>query len=198
MSTWLLIRHGRTASNQRRVLGGPRHEPLNAEGRWQAIAAGKGLRRTPAPPLLLGSTALRVRQTAAAISAMAGWPPPHAAAWNLHPALDERDLGAWFGCSYDDLRASGAMAALLRWDEAPPGGGESLAQLTDRVLGLLATLPDLPGVIVGHAGSLRVLQGLAGGVPLDALGTIKVANAVPVAVQLPPGGWAALRPLTRR
>ncbi len=188
---WLLVRHGRTERNARRLMSGQDDGPLDYEGRWQAVGAGLALRGGSPPPLLLCSDLVRARQTAAAIAGAAGWPPPGTDAWTVHPALRERDLGTWQGRSYDALRAAGLTRRLTGWRTRPPGG-ESLAAMSRRLLDFLATQPDQPGLIVAHAGPIRVLLGLAHGVERDAIGTLRVPSATPIAVQLPPGGWAAL------
>ena len=193
----LLLRHGQTEANQARRLSGQAPDQLSYEGRWQAIRAGVELRGQPRPDLLLCSDLGRARQTAAALAAAAGWPlpgelgPDRAPRWVLSPALRERDLGEWQGRSYDELKAQGLTERLIRWEQAPPGG-ESLAQLCDRVLGFLAQLPPSPCVIVSHAGPLRVLLGLQRGLERQHIGPLKVPNATPLRVELPARGWAAL------
>ena len=189
--TWLLIRHGRTACNARRRLSGQDDEPLDYVGRWQAIRAGLGLRGAQPPPLLLCSDQLRAHQSAGALAQAAGWPGIDSHAWLTHPALRERHLGRWQGRSYDRLRNAGLTQQLVRWRLAPPDG-ESLCELAARLLGYLAQLPNEPGLMVTHAGPIRVLQGLAQGVPLDDLGVIRVPQAHIIRLELPPGGWAGL------
>ena len=190
-ATWLLIRHGRTGSNARRLLSGQDDEPLDYVGRWQAIRAGLGLRGTISPPLLLCSDQLRARQSAGALAQAAGWPDIDSDAWHIHPALRERHLGRWQGRSYDRLRSAGLTQRLVRWRQAPPDG-ESLSELAARLVGYLAQLPNEPGLMVTHAGPIRVLQGLAQGVPVDELGVIRVSQARIIRLELPPGGWAGL------
>lgn len=189
MTTWILIRHGSTASSRRRLMSGQDDVGLDYEGRWQAVRAGLSLRGRPPPPLLLCSDLVRARQSAAAIASAAGWPP--SAGWHRHPALRERELGRWQGRSYDALRASGETERLIRWRTRPPGG-ESLAALARRLLAYLAQLPEQHGLIVAHAGPIRVLQGLALGLPREQIGTQRIPHATPLSLQLPPGGWAAV------
>jgi 2,3-bisphosphoglycerate-dependent phosphoglycerate mutase len=187
---WILIRHGRTAHNRRRLMSGQDDVPLDYHGRWQAIRAGLALRSASPPPLLLCSDLPRARQSAAAIAVAAGW--PGTAAWALHPALRERDLGRWHGCSYDALRAAGHTERLIRWRTRPPGG-ESLAALARRLFAHLSPLPDQPGIIVAHAGPIRVLLGLAQGLPRDRIGILRVPQATPLRLVLPPGGWSTVQ-----
>ncbi len=198
----ILLRHGRTEANRARRLSGQAPDQLSYEGRWQAVQAGLSLRGDACPALLLCSDLARARQTASALAAAAGWPlpgqlgPDGAPRWVITPALRERDLGEWQGRSYDALKAQGLTERLIRWELAPPGG-ESLARVCDRVLGFLGGLPAKPTLIVSHAGPLRMLLGLLGGHDRAAIGTMRVANAVPQAVDLPARGWGSLAPPPR-
>ncbi len=193
MSRWILLRHGRTARNAQRLLDGQGLTPLDYEGRWQAVMAGLRLGGSSPPPLLLCSDLLRAKQTAAALSAAAGW----SATWVFHPALRERHLGRWQGRSYDAVRRSGRGRQLVGWQDSPPEG-ESLELLALRLLDFLAPMPDRSGIIVAHAGPLRVLRGLALGLPLDSIGFQKIPYASPMELTLPQGGWAALSPRLNR
>jgi broad specificity phosphatase PhoE len=187
-TNWLLIRHGRTEANRRRLLSGQDNQGLDYEGRWQMIRAGSNLRGSPPPPLLLHSDQPRARQSAAALAVAAGWPTPNGGAWTSSPALRERDLGLWQGRDYDALRASGESRELIGWRRAPPQG-ESLADLAHRSLRVLAQLPDEPGLIVAHAGTIRVLLGLARETPLEDIGVLRLPQASPIGISLPTGGW---------
>ncbi len=196
-TNWTLIRHGRTSLTRRRLLSGQDAEPLDYDGRWQMIQLGLTLRGSPPPPLLLCSDQARALQSAAGLAVAAGWPDLGSGAWTVSAALRERELGRWQGRAYDQLRDSGDSRELIGWASAPPRG-ESLASLAARCLGMVAQLPDEPGVIVAHAGPIRVLAGLAQGLELGAIGTTRVQPAERVTVTLPPGGWAVLLPrLTR-
>ncbi len=192
MSTrWLLVRHGRTERNQQRILSGQDDVELDYEGRWQAVRLGLTLRAESPPPLLLCSDLRRARQSASAIAQAAGWPPLSGGAWTVHPALRERSLGQWQGASYDALRSRGDTERLIRWSRRPPGG-ESLRGLARRVLGYLTQLPNEPGLLVAHAGPIRVLWGLAHGLRREEIGVLRIPQEHALELDLPPGGWAAL------
>jgi broad specificity phosphatase PhoE len=190
-STWILIRHGRTERNRRRLLCGQDDVPLDYEGRWQAIRLGLTLRGQAPPPLLLCSDQARAIETAAALASAAGWPLPSQGGWQLEPELRERALGQWEGRSYEELRRTDQSARLIGWSDRPPGG-ESLRGLARRLLASLARLPEGPGLLVSHAGPIRVLVGLAENLPLDRIGTQHIPHASPIPVALPPGGWRTL------
>jgi alpha-ribazole phosphatase len=88
----------------------------------------------------------------------------------IDPRLQEMDFGAWEGRRWDDIPAS----EIARWDaqlwEHPPGGGESLRDLWQRVAGFsdevlspFAEAADRHALVVSHHGPLRVLHCLGSG-----------------------------------
>jgi alpha-ribazole phosphatase len=79
------------------------------------------------------------------------------------PALGELDFGRWEGISWDSIYAQEA-AGLDAWAAQPlthaPGGGESLAQLHQRVTEWLKNIQQQgieQAIVVTHGGPLRVL-----------------------------------------
>lgn len=133
--TLLLIRHGETALNARRVLQ-PADTPLSERGHRQAAAlaqrlAGAGLAG------ILCSDLPRAVQTA----------EPLAAATGLRlvrtPLLQERNFGDLRGRPYDTLDIDP-----LRMDDAPPGG-ESQAQFFERVAEAFAQALRLQAAVGG-------------------------------------------------
>ncbi len=136
-------------------------------------------------------------QTAHALTAAAGWPrpgdhgPDGTPRWIVSSALRERNLGDWQGRSYDRLKSKGLTQPLVRWDQAPLGG-ESLADLAQRLLDFLSGLPSRPTLLVSHAGPIRVLLGLHDGLDRAGIGTLRVPNASPIRVEMPARGWGSL------
>jgi len=87
--------------------------------------------------------------------------------------LRELHFGEWEGLTREEVR-QGSPEALTAWEadtlRTSPPGGETLAQLVDRVGAFLATLTkdaalDRTVFVVGHKGSLQVLLCLALGLP---------------------------------
>jgi broad specificity phosphatase PhoE len=159
-----------------------RHAPTdwNGKGRYQGhedIALGAAGRRQAA--LLAGRLAAeridevhasdlcRARETANAVSGR------HRLPLRSDSRLRELHFGAWEGLTREEVR-QGSPEALAAWEadtlRTSPPGGETLAQLTDRVGAFLATLTkdaalDRTVFVVGHKGSLQVLLCLALGLP---------------------------------
>lgn len=195
---WTFLRHGRTTANATRVLCGHRDIPLADAGRHQAVTAGVGLARTlrregSVYERILCSDLLRARQTALAVATAAGIPIPPTShpAWIFRPELRERHMGAWEGEDLDRIRARGDSRALIRWEEAPPGG-ESLADAARRVIHLFASLPPAPTLVVTHGGVLRAVLGLLDPQPRGEAGRRRIQNAVPFHHNLQPGTWGRL------
>ncbi|HGY9625078.1 histidine phosphatase family protein [Pseudomonas juntendi] len=103
-------------------------EAILPVGQWPA-AAEPGIRVLSAPEP-------RARQTALGLGAKA----------DIEPALADGDLGAWQGLALKQVQAE-APEALGQWLEDPhsaPHGGESIAQLCQRVVTWLEAF-DRPG-----------------------------------------------------
>ncbi|MFZ5587144.1 MAG: histidine phosphatase family protein [Thermodesulfobacteriota bacterium] len=161
----LLMRHGRLAEGDGRRYLGQGDPPLAPEGEaqmraWRPILASLPLAFVQASDLA------RARQSAAIATQGAGL------AVETDPAWREIDLGDWEGRAMDEVArlwpeshaARGADPAGFR-----PPGGESFADLLARVwpaFMALAARPG-PGLVVTHAGVLRVLVCRLLGAPLS-------------------------------
>ncbi|WP_419864817.1 histidine phosphatase family protein [Candidatus Poriferisodalis sp.] len=123
----ILVRHGRTSANAAGLLQGRVDNELDEVGVRQASQIAAALSRTDQPPdRIISSPLLRARQTAQATAELTG----------LEIAIDERwselDYGEWDGIPISEVRASDWQRWRADIGFAPPGG-ESLAQLNDRV-----------------------------------------------------------------
>lgn len=89
---------------------------------------------------LLSAPELRARQTATLFGADAV----------IEPALRDCDFGRWRGVRIGDVQTAEpqALQAWLDDPQAAPHGGESVAQLGERVAAWMATLETAPGSIV--------------------------------------------------
>ncbi len=123
----ILVRHGRTSANAAGLLQGRVDNELDDVGVQQASQIAAALSRADQPPdRIISSPLLRARQTAEATAELTG----------LEIAIDERwselDYGEWDGIPISEVRASEWQRWRADTGFAPPGG-ESLAQLNDRV-----------------------------------------------------------------
>jgi broad specificity phosphatase PhoE len=148
MSRLLLLRHGETEWNERRILQGQADPPLSALGRQQAETIA-GFVDAYAPNLAVTSDLRRARETAALVGFTHARPDP---SWR------EADLGEWTGKSKHVLRAE-RLDDYRAWREGrfSPPGAESFEQLCARVRSALTSLADHEGTIlvVTHGGVVR-------------------------------------------
>ncbi len=170
VTTLILVRHGETEGNLRKVWHGAMDAPLTAKGRLQAKAAGNGMaelaKRFPIDVFYV-SPLPRAQSTAAAI----------AESFDLTPIADdslrEFDLGDWEGRTFSDLRENENLWD--HWDADPtfaPPNGESPASFNERVLAAIQMLVEKhPGqtlLVVSHGGLIgNLLATLLGEGPQD-------------------------------
>ncbi|AZD98128.1 histidine phosphatase family protein [Pseudomonas chlororaphis] len=147
-----LICHARTVAQKLACF--PLDEPLEMD--WQALAGSRAAAFKRAPRLL-SAPEQRARQTAAL----------YGASVETVPALRDCDMGRWQGLSIDDLQRE-QPEALQTWladSHSAPHGGESVAQLCERVAAWLAALSEQPGHVLAvthprviRAALLHVMQ----------------------------------------
>ena len=152
-----LLRHGPTGWNAQGRIQGRTDIPLSDEGLARM--------RELSPPAPFGqmrafvSPSRRARQTAEALGLQG-------AIWD--PRLMEQNWGRWEGLSRADILARDGEDAFQRAGEAlafRPPGGESTAELHDRVAAFLKdrAREDGDAIAVAHLGVLRAAYTLATG-----------------------------------
>ncbi len=151
----LLVRHGRTEANARGLLLGRHDVALDEVGRAQARdLAGAVVASIGPPDLVVTSPLTRTRQTADCFGS------------EVEVREDERwlelDYGEWDGRPASEVSPDAWAAWRSDPDFAPPGG-ESLAELTERVHAALDDLAAEAGgrrlVVVTHVSPIK--SGLA-------------------------------------
>lgn len=178
MDHLILVRHGETAWNARKVLQGQADIALSERGRLQAREL-RSVVETWAPLCAVSSDLVRARDTAALI----GWGEPR-----LDARWREANLGDWTGMSSASLKHD-VPARYQRWRdglEAPPGG-ESFGELRARVRVAIDELREVPGtvLVVTHGGAIRaVLSELLG---LHPERIVPVDPASATVIQMSPG-----------
>jgi probable phosphoglycerate mutase len=173
----IAIRHGETAWNVATRIQGQLDIGLNARGRWQAAQVAQALRGEPLHAVYASDLA-RAWDTAQAIAQAS------AAVLTAHTGLRERGFGEFEGQTHADMEANWPEHA-LRWRQrdphwAPPGG-ESLAELRDRIRHTVDELASAHVgqhiVLVAHGGVLDVLYRLATGQAAQAPRSWPLGNA---------------------
>ena len=165
MTRLLLVRHGETAWNAAGRFQGHMDVPLSPHGRQQAAALARTLAAEPVHAVY-ASDLQRTWETALILAAPAGLQVQQ------EPRLREITFGHWEGLTLAEIEQHHATA-LAAWRADPmqvaPPGGETLAQVTNRVQAAMAHLvaigQEYTVVLVAHGGSLRVLLCLALGLP---------------------------------
>ena len=174
-----LLRHGVTASTVARRFAGSTglDLPLNDLGTEQAAVAAKEVVERGPVEVLVCSPMLRTRQTAAAVAALTGLDPV------VVDDLRECAFGDWDGHTFAEV-AERWPDGMSRWLADPyvaPPGGESLAQLYDRLGAALAHLRgEYAGkrvVAVCHVGSIRALTARVLSAPLQAMNRMELPPA---------------------
>jgi broad specificity phosphatase PhoE len=154
-TNFVMVRHGRTEGNVRRVLVGRLDIPLDELGEKQAAAVGEHLYGSHKPDLIISSPLIRAHNTARAIAAHCGLPI------TFDEELMELNFGAYEGFSLDqisevdpDFAATfGDLEHDRQWPE-----GERLSEFHRRVMEafmrLARTYDNHTIVVVSHGGVL--------------------------------------------
>jgi broad specificity phosphatase PhoE len=162
----LLAPHAPTDWNAELRFQGHSDTPLSETGRLQAALLGQRL-ATEEIHEVHCSDLRRAWETALAVAV------PRRVPLRTDARLRELDFGAWEGLTHDEIavldpdRLAAWQADML---QTPPPGGETLANLADRVGAFLTDLraqvgPERTVLVVAHRGSLQVLLCLILGLP---------------------------------
>lgn len=150
----ILVRHGESEGNRTRTFTATPEVPLTPLGEEQARAAGDRIRAAFRPGRVVASPFRRAQQTAALIAA------PLGLAVETEPDLRERDFGAFAGRPYESVFRDPTFDPARRW-EWRPAGGETLAEVRDRVVPAVHRIAAASGsgdtVIVSHGGVMLAL-----------------------------------------
>ncbi len=162
-----VLRHGRTEANKSGLLLGRADPDLDDTGRQQAAAAAAAL---PVGTRVISSPLARTRQTASFLD------PDH----EVDDRLLELDYGEFDLQPLSDIPA----ATWADWRADPtfaPPGGESLAELYERVAELLDEIApmaeDRDVVLVSHVSPIKAAMAWALGVGIDISWRSHVAQA---------------------
>ena len=174
----LAIRHGETAWNVDTRIQGHLDIPLNAQGLRQAAHLAQALAEGDALDAVYASDLSRAHATASAIAQALQQ------SVTAHPGLRERHFGEFQGRTFAEIEVELPEHA-WHWrkrtpDWVPPGGGESLEMLRERIL---KTVDELAArhtgqqiVLVAHGGVLDILYRAATRLELQAPRTWQLTN----------------------
>lgn len=147
MTTLICIRHGQSEINLARRLTGQLDPPLTPLGVEQARRTAEFLRSQPITRIY-SSDLVRCMDTAAPTAAMHGLPVIP------EPAFREIFAGKWEGMTFDAITAAYPESHhvwMTDMGRAHPDGGESVAQLYDRVTAAMErVVPGKRGRLRGH------------------------------------------------
>jgi probable phosphoglycerate mutase len=147
ITTFLAVRHAEARSNAEGYFAGHTDVPLTERGVEQAQALSVALAQTRIDAMYCSDLG-RARSTIEPLRAALGL------AWELTPALRERDMGSLAGMTFERVRAElpDAWTALVSRDATTrPPGGESHADVLARVGAML------DGLVSRHRGSTVLL-----------------------------------------
>ncbi|MFD7972188.1 bifunctional RNase H/acid phosphatase [Streptomyces clavifer] len=179
-ATFFLLRHGETAlTPEKRFSGSGGSDPgLSAAGRHQAACAAEAFAARGTVQEIISSPLRRCRETAAAVADRLGLEV------RIEDGLRETDFGAWEGLTFAEVRERHG-ADLTAWlgsaDTAPTGGGESFAEVADRVSAardrLIARCAGRTALLVTHVTPIKTLVRLALGAPPESLFRMELSPA---------------------
>lgn len=182
--TIILVRHGESEGNARRIVQGTLDVPLTALGRAQALAVGARLASQPVRAVY-ASGLRRAMGTAEAIAGRHNLPV------QTVEALREVSFGEAQGLTWDELVARWPVTGLLDAADLIPGAaplvdvraraGEAVDRLLDRHRDDLA-------VCVSHGGAIAQIVAHLLRLPSGTIPRIRLANAAMTVIE---GGAAA-------
>ena len=156
MITFLLVRHGQSASNAAATLTGQLDIPLTDVGLKQGQLASKYIYENYKVDAIYSSDLIRAYQTALPLSKLTDIPV------NKEPAFREMNCGDWQGKKVADLVNN---ELYIRWKDhdpdAYPPNGESFLQVqkraVDKINEIVAKNDGKTIVITAHGGVIKTL-----------------------------------------
>jgi len=179
-ATFILLRHGETAlTPEKRFSGSGGSDPVLSEaGRHQAARAAEAFAARGAVQEIVSSPLRRCRETAEAVAARLGLRV------HIEEGLRETNFGVWEGLTFGEVRerySSDLTAWLASPDAAPTGGGESFAEVAERVSQtrdrLIARHAGRTALLVTHVTPIKTLVRLALGAPPESLFRMELSPA---------------------
>ncbi|MEE1738495.1 bifunctional RNase H/acid phosphatase [Streptomyces sp. BE147] len=197
-ATFVLLRHGETAlTPEKRFSGSGGTDPqLSATGRDQAARAAEHFVARGTVQAIVSSPLRRCRETAEAVAARLGLDV------TVEDGLRETDFGAWEGLTFAEVRERHGED-LTTWlaspDAAPTGGGESFAEVAERVSAardrLVSRYAGRTVLLVTHVTPIKTLVRLALEAPPQSMFRMELSAASISTVAYYADGNASVRVL---
>ncbi|MER5632208.1 bifunctional RNase H/acid phosphatase [Streptomyces nitrosporeus] len=179
-ATFVLLRHGETAlTPEKRFSGSGGSDPgLSGTGRHQAARAADAFAARGTVQEIVSSPLRRCRETAQAVADRLGLRVV------VEEGLRETDFGAWEGLTFGEVRERFGPD-LSDWlaspEAAPTGGGESFAEVAERVSAtrdrLITRYAGRTVLVVTHVTPIKTLVRLALGAPPESLFRMELSPA---------------------
>ena len=195
-TVFVLLRHGETPlTPEKRFSGSGGSDPsLSPTGREQAERAAAALAARGTVQAVVSSPLRRCRETADVVATRLGLPV------EVEDGLRETDFGAWEGLTFAEVHAR-YPEDLAAWHRtptvAPTGGGESFAEVAERVAAardkLLAAHAGRTVLLVTHVTPVKTLVRLALGAPAESVFHMELSAASLSAVAYYSDGNASVR-----
>ncbi|MFD3648190.1 bifunctional RNase H/acid phosphatase [Streptomyces cyaneofuscatus] len=179
-ATFVLLRHGETLlTPEKRFSGSGGTDPeLSAVGRDQAARAADHFAALGTVQEIVSSPLRRCRETAAAVADRLGLDV------RIEDGLCETDFGAWEGLTFGEVReryGDDLTTWLADPEAAPTGGGESFAEVAERVAAardrLTARYAGRTVLVVTHVTPIKTLVRLALEAPAKAMFRMELSAA---------------------
>ncbi|MFF2536504.1 bifunctional RNase H/acid phosphatase [Streptomyces cyaneofuscatus] len=179
-ATFVLLRHGETLlTPEKRFSGSGGTDPeLSAVGRDQAARAAAHFAALGTVQEIVSSPLRRCRETAAAVADRLGLDV------RIEDGLRETDFGAWEGLTFGEVReryGDDLTTWLADPEAAPTGGGESFAEVAERVAAardrLTARYAGRTILAVTHVTPIKTLVRLALEAPAQAMFRMELSAA---------------------
>lgn len=194
-TTLVLLRHGVTASTERKAFSGSgsADPELTAAGREQAQRAARWLADRGGIDAIVASPMRRTRETAAAAAEVLGL------AVEIDEGVIETAFGEWDGFTFAEIqeRWGDELSAWLASSAVAPPGGESFDAVHERVVEarnrLLRTHAGRTVLVVSHVTPIKMLVRLALEAPMHVIYKMELSPASITTIAWWPDGPASLR-----
>lgn len=196
-TTFVLLRHGVTASTERKVFSGSgdgvADPELTPTGHEQARRAATWLSERVEIDAIVASPMLRTRQTAAEVAAVLDLPVA------IEDGVIETAFGDWDGHTFAEIQQGWGdeLTAWLQDSSLAPPGGESMDAVHERVVAARDRLVEQHAgrtvLVVSHVTPIKMLVRDALRAPVDVIYAMELSPASITTIAWWPDGRASLR-----